>query len=296
MTLISSGHSPAPFIPRLTGDGSYTFFSEEFGECFHSDRGARQEAEAKFVGPTRLIQQASASRLRLLDVCYGLGYNSAAALTAIWQVNPEAEVELWGLESDPGVPQAAIAAKFLEAYPERVQQALSALATDFQFQAPGLAARILLGDARQTIQQLAQTGYQADAIFLDPFSPPHCPQLWTVEFLTWVSRCLAPTGRIATYSCAAAVRTALQAAGLHLGSTPPVGRRSPGTVASFSAEALPPLSPQELEHLQTRAAIPYRDPTLKDSAALILERRHREQQTSQLESSSAWKQRWATYD
>ncbi|BDI18427.1 hypothetical protein ANSO36C_42290 [Nostoc cf. commune SO-36] len=135
---------------------------------------------------------------------------------------------------------------------------------------------------------------------------------------------LAPDGLLATYSCAAAVRTALLSAGLVIGSTPPVGRRSPGTVAAkqtllprvdgaalanlpafggFSLEQLPssrddvfsttlPLSQVEKEHLLTRAAVPYRDPQLSDLTEVIVMRRQQEQQTSWLEPTSYWRKRW----
>ncbi|HEY9847594.1 MAG TPA: MnmC family methyltransferase, partial [Candidatus Caenarcaniphilales bacterium] len=166
------------------------------------------------------------------------------------------------------------------------------LAKNYQIKQDFLQAQLLVGDARQTIQQIHQRGFLADAVFLNPFSPPHCPQLWTIEFLKQIACCLRPTGRVATYSCAAAVRTALLSAGLHIGSTQPVGRRSPGTVASPSLIDLPPLSPQEQEHLATRAAIPYRDPELKDSMEAILHRRCVEQRACSLENTSRWKKRW----
>ena len=87
----------AQFIPQITKDGSYTFFSSEFNEAFHSHYGARQEAEKKFLEPSLLKDKAhwqnprNSGSLRLLDICYGLGYNSAAALEAIRQVrqNPQ---------------------------------------------------------------------------------------------------------------------------------------------------------------------------------------------------------------
>lgn len=279
------------FIPQLTEDGSFTFFSPEFGEAFHSRFGAKQEAEQKFVEPTQLRQKALQPSLRLLDICYGLGYNTAAALAAIWTVNPHCGVEWMGLEFDLMVPQAAIAHHLLNQWQSPIPQILSQLATNRQIQTPQLQAQLLVGDARITIEQVYQSGFQADAIFLDPFSPPNCPQLWTVEFLGLVAKCLKPDGTVATYSCSAAVRTALMAAGLKIGSTTPVGRRSPGTVASYNDD-LPPLSLQEQEHLQTRAAIPYRDFELCDRAEVILQRRQIEQQASSLEPSSHWKQRW----
>jgi len=277
--------------PQLTADGSYTFFSARFKEAFHSTFGARQEAVFKFVRPTRLLEKAIQPRLTLLDICYGLGYNTAAALEAIWAMNPNCQVQLLALELDAAVAIAALNQGFLD-YSPRVQAVVEALATARHLEAEGVEARLLLGDARRTIQQVYRQGIQADAIFLDPFSPPHCPQLWTVEFLGWLRRCLHPQGRLATYSCAAAVRTALLENEFLIGSTPPVGRRSPGTVASFLPLDLPPLSLQEQEHLHTRAAIPYRDPELSDSATVILERRQVEQQHSKLEATSQWKKRW----
>lgn len=281
------------FTPKLTADGSFTFFSTEFRQAFHSDFGARMEAELKFVAPLELRRKASGPKLRLLDVCYGLGYNTAAALAAIWQENPECRVELAGLEINPEVPLCAIAHCLLHRlWPTPVPQLLSILATDRQLQTDRIQANLIIGDARQTIQQLQQSGFLADAIFLDPFSPPACPQLWTIEFLASVASCLQPDGLLATYSCSPAVRTALMAAGLKIGSTLPAGRRSPGTLAGFSSQNLPELSQQEREHLQTKAAVPYRDPHLCDTAEIILQRRFDEQQASPLAPSSRWKKRW----
>ena len=54
-----------------------------------------------------------------------------------------------------------------------------------------------------------------------------------------------------------------------------------------------PLSRQsEQEHLQTRAAVPYRDPKLIDSPEAIIKRRELEQQASDLEPTSRWRKRW----
>lgn len=281
------------FTPKLTADGSFTFFSTEFGQAFHSDFGARMEAELKFVAPLQLRRKASGPGVRLLDVCYGLGYNTAAALAAIWEENPECRVELVGLEINPEVPLCAIAHCLLDRlWPTPVPQLLSILATDRQLQTDRIQANLIVGDARQTIQQLQQSGFLADAIFLDPFSPPACPQLWTIEFLASVAGCLQPDGLLATYSCSPAVRTALMAAGLKIGPTPPTGRRSPGTLAGFCSQNLPELSQQEREHLQTKAAVPYRDPHLCDTAEIILQRRFDEQQASPLVPSRRWKKRW----
>ncbi|YAI82337.1 MAG: tRNA (5-methylaminomethyl-2-thiouridine)(34)-methyltransferase MnmD [cyanobacterium endosymbiont of Rhopalodia sterrenbergii] len=281
------------FIPQLTDDGSYTFFSEEFGELFHSYSGAKLEAEQKFVDPCQLKGKAKHHKsLKIIDVCYGLGYNSAAALEGIWSTNEECHIELIALESNIDVLYQSGVYHLLKPWPSFIRNSLTQLAQNHKIQMSRLRADLLIGDARNTIQTLYQSGFKADAIFLDPFSPPKCPQLWTLEFIKLVSGCLHPEGRLGTYSSAAAVRTALLSAGLTVFPTKGVGRRSPGTVASFNCQDLCSLSLQEQEHLKTRAAIPYRDPSLQDSAIVINQRRRTEQVSSNLEPTSRWKKRW----
>ncbi|MBC6417410.1 MAG: hypothetical protein GDA44_00725 [Prochloron sp. SP5CPC1] len=280
-------------VVKLTGDGSFTFFSPEFQETFHSRSGAKQEAEEKFVLPCGLEQLAQQKNsLQILDICYGLGYNSAAALATIWKVNPHIQIQLIALELEPRVCQKARASQLLELWKPPIPQLLATLAVNQEVKKSHLQAKLFWGDGRVTIKQVIGLNFQADAIFLDPFSPPKCPQLWTVEFLSLVAICLKPTGILATYSCAAAVRVALQLAGLTVGASKSVGRRSPGTVANKTGADLPPLSLQEREHLQTRAAIPYRDPMLKDSREIILRRRQNSQLVSLLETTKVWKKRW----
>lgn len=275
-----------------TADGSATFYSADFGEWFHSRQGAYAEARSTYVQATNLVQRAqSQGALTILDVCYGLGYNTAAALEGVWAAQLDIPLRLVGLELDGAVPRAAIAQGLLKDWPPLVQNALTNLAEDHKIRTT-LTADLLIGDARQQIQPLVKSGFQADVVFLDPFSPPRCPQLWTVEFLNLVAQCLQPNGILVTYSAAAAVRAALQLVGLHIGSLAAPGRRWPSTLASHTDTHLPPLSQQELEHLQTRAAIPYRDPTLQDSAANIHQRRTQEQATSPLQSTGEWRRRW----
>jgi tRNA U34 5-methylaminomethyl-2-thiouridine-forming methyltransferase MnmC len=284
----------AILTPQLTADGSFTFFSDEFQEAFHSHFGAKREAEGKFVEPCLLKEKAETrSSLCLLDICYGLGYNTSAALDCIWQVNPQCQVELIALESDLNVPKTAIEQNLLQQWSSPIPELLARLVRERQVECDRLTASLFVGDARNTIRQAIATGFTADAVFLDPFSPPKCPQLWTVGFFRSVKELLKSDGRIATYSCAASIRAALLEVGLQIGASASVGRRSPGTIAAIDARDLPPLSQRELEHLQTRAAIPYRDPHSNDSAAIIEARRQQEQAASSLESSGAWKKRWS---
>ena len=281
------------FIPQATGDGSYTFYCEQFQEAFHSSFGAKQEAEVRYIKPCGIKELAfSKSTIHLLDVCYGLGYNSAAALEAIWSVNPKCQVELIALEISADVPRQAIAQNLLSQWKYPVSELLAQFSNKSLIEAEFFRAELLLGDARQTIPAVIKKDWQADAVFLDPFSPPKCPQLWTVEFLSLVASCLNPKGRLATYSCSAAVRSALLEIGLKISSITGEGRKSPGTLASHEYKNILTLPQKEREHLMTRAAVPYRDRDLRSLPKEIIERRQQEQQQSNLESTSKWRKRW----
>ena len=291
------------FTPVETADGSCTFYSEAYGEWFHSRDGACGEAEETYVKAVQLAQRVqtlpAGQSLKILDVCYGLGYNTAAALETIWAIKPECRVDIKALEIDIEVARSAITQDLTKHYSKPVQTALSAIAQNLHTQHNHTQVQLHLGDARQQIQPLVAQQWQADIIFLDPFSPPHCPQLWTTEFLSLVAQCLVPdSGALVTYSCAAAVRSALIESGLTIGSFPTTARRWPGTIARLLSkqndqpERLSPLSQQEEEHLQTKAAVPYRDPSLCSSPEEIKARREKEQQMSDLRPTGPWRSRW----
>ena len=280
------------FSPEVTGDGSATFYSKEFGEHFHCRHGAYTDAQRNYVDAANIPALAQAEQLAILDICYGLGYNTAAALDTIRQVNPDCRVTVRALEINGAVPRSAIANNLLQPWSPATQAILKTLATAQRYQSSTLDIQLILGDARQTLQPLAAQGWLADAILFDPFSPTRCPQLWTVEFLTLTAQCLAQSGILATYSCAAAVRSAMGLAGLQIGSFAGAGRHWPCTIATKEVRPLSPLSQQETEHLQTRAAVPYRDPTLSATAEDIKTAREQAQQQSILETTGSWRRRW----
>lgn len=312
----AAGGGPDGLRPQLGSDGSFSLFSERFGEGFHGPIGALQEARAKFVDPAQLERFRRGARLVVVDVGFGLGTNSAALLEAAQARG--LGLELWGLELDPTpLAQALAAAPFRRQWQPSTLTLLEDLRATGEGRVtapagPGCTARLLWGDARQQIATLLAGNRQGqcDLVLLDAFSPQRCPELWSLEFLGALARLLQPQGRLLTYCCAAAVRRSLQLAGLALASIqPPVpvraaapsGQRplpwSYGTVASPSpllpcTSPLQALSAMEIEHLATRAAEPYRDPSGQADAGEILAARQRAQASSAAASTSAWRRRW----
>ncbi len=79
-----------------------------------------------------------------------------------------------------------------------------------QFALPGMMVEVVIGDARDTLPRWQG---QADAWFLDGFSPAKNPELWSEDLLAEVARHTVAGGSFATYTAAGHVRRALQAAG-----------------------------------------------------------------------------------
>jgi tRNA U34 5-methylaminomethyl-2-thiouridine-forming methyltransferase MnmC len=289
---------------RATGDGSPSLWSEEFGEGFHSGDGAYTEAQQKFVRPAQLERFSAGQTVTVLDVGVGLAYNSAALLEAAGQRG--LRLRWWGLERDPRPLDLALrAASFRNLWQPQTLAVLEQLHAQEAWQTADSQGRWLLGDARQRIPALlAEAQGSVDLVLHDAFSPSRCPQLWTVEFLQQLAQLLGPEGRLLTYCAAAAVRRALQLAGLALANIASPGpsdqwpgQWSLGTVASPTPlptieAVLQPLSAMELEHLCTRAAEPYRDPSGSAAASVILSARQEQQRHSPAEGTSAWRRRW----
>ena len=63
-------------IEIKTQDGSYSLRSLVFHENFHSVTGALNETRSKFIAPSNL-KRFNGRSLNVLDICFGLGYNSA---------------------------------------------------------------------------------------------------------------------------------------------------------------------------------------------------------------------------
>lgn len=158
---------------------------------------------------------------RIAELGFGTGLNLLA--TVLSHPGP-GHLDYTSFEAFPMA--APDIARALAAFPELspIAPALVAQwasgATTLHF--PNLTARIILGDARQTLP--AWQG-RADAWYLDGFSPAKNPELWSPDLLAEVARHTAPGGTFATYTAAGHVRRALAEAGFTVTRAPGFGRK-----------------------------------------------------------------------
>lgn len=74
-------------LPYITNDGSIGLYSTKDNDIYHSATGASEEAYYKFVLPTNIEEMLSHyNEINVLDLCYGIGYNSKCFLNFILEI------------------------------------------------------------------------------------------------------------------------------------------------------------------------------------------------------------------
>ena len=285
-------------IKIITEDGSISFRSEKFNENFHSKAGAYYETKNKFINPSRLKRFQNKS-INVLDICFGIGYNSALLFENL--IIEFSTLNWYGLELDKRPLNYALSDKeFNNLWDPKVIEILKSLDSKGSYKNKNFDCDLIIGDARKEILNLPKE-VNFDLIFLDGFSPQKCPEIWSYEFLSKVKEQIKVEGSLITYTSSAAVRKSLKNLGFNLFNIIPTlskkNRWSNGTLATFNNKQNNPyitqLSEMEIEHLNTKASIPYRDPTGEMLSKEILEIRKKEQKFSKLLDTNLWRKKWA---
>lgn len=85
----------------FTADKSTGLYNNIVGDVYHSIYGALEEAEEKFIAPLDFINNYYCKpEIRVLDICYGIGYNTKAFLKKILQTNYKGNIKIDILEYD----------------------------------------------------------------------------------------------------------------------------------------------------------------------------------------------------
>lgn len=239
-----------PFA-KLSWIGGNVPVSRTYSESYYSIGGGLGETRHVFLAGNRLPERFR-SGFHIAEIGFGTGLNLLAAWKA-WVDSGQTGALLYtGFEAFPVEPddmkRAHAAWPELAEYAEQLirasQAGQSRILTD------SLKARILPGDARQTVQNW--TG-AADAWFLDGFSPARNPELWEPRLLQAVAARTRPGGTFATYSAAGRVRRSLKAAGFSVIRLPGYGRKRHmirgwlDPVARNAQASRPAVSPETLD-------------------------------------------------
>ncbi|MDR2830154.1 MAG: SAM-dependent methyltransferase [Methanobrevibacter sp.] len=271
-----------------TEDGSFTLNVEVTHNKYqrmHTVKGAISESFEKFVKPLEFK-----SNLNVLDICSGLGYNSAALIHDF--LNRSKNV--FDLESSLHVDMVEIspyilAVGLLIPSPIGSHNIVQRVIEDKLMEDGFLSLRLnetpipenvylnlFCEDVRLRVWKLPSDYY--DGIFLDPFSPDLCPELFTIDFFKHLKRIIKDDGILTTYTSSIPVKSGLIEAGFHIGVGPIFGRKIGGVVASLSLSKIKnELSPDNERLIAlSDLGVPFRDFNLNLTSDEILNGRKNE--------------------
>jgi tRNA U34 5-methylaminomethyl-2-thiouridine-forming methyltransferase MnmC len=189
----------------LCEDGTHTLFSKEFDEPYHSTKdGALHESLEKHVKPALSFSKEK-KELTILDICFGLGYNTFATLYHVKKNNLLVKLHILSPEFDEGLVRSL---KDFDYPPEfdTLKPVIEAVSNNLCYEDAQFKIEVLVGDARESIPQIKE---KIDVVYQDAFSPAHNPLLWTQEHFRNVRAVCSDDALLTTYSTAAAVRLGL---------------------------------------------------------------------------------------
>jgi len=338
---------------QITDDGSVGLYDYKTNDIYHSITGAYKEAYDKFIKSSGFeLYAAQNNCVSILDICYGIGYNSKTAADCALKINNNIHIKIDALENNS---YAASISPLIKdninnlVLKEELIKCLSSQIPDFykniediwsnpnEFRnlyidasvcplidfilsnhtkyhhdelydllhniyyqnisnsmencikrnnSPNINFKIILGDARQTIDECNSL---YDFVFLDAFTPSKQPVLWTYQFLSKVKSKMKQNSVLATYSNSAPVRKSLIDLGFNITKTV-IDNKPFGTIATLTENKHgTPLDKYELGLLETKSGILYYDnETLTLSSAEILFNRNVQMKNSNLMSSTKY--------
>lgn len=221
----------------VTEDGSFTLFSEAFGEACHSTTGAKTETILHYLEGCKILDKTEHhSPLTILEVGFGLG---VGFLTTLEKIPAGKKWHFISMELDKNLLDW-----FKDNHPELNLQwnenLLSASGEDFKL-------TIIQGDARIKVPEyLATHPTIFHAIYQDAFSPKRNPVLWTKEWFTLLKAHSHPDVILSTYSASASIRKSLHETGWGVQKGEKFGPKRTSTRAVLNR----PTDPEILAHLE----------------------------------------------
>ena len=196
----------------ITQDGTKTAYSKDFDECYHSTKdGAVNESLTKHIKPAFLYSKEK-NELNILDICFGLGYNTLLTLYYRDKYFPDKKINIYSPEFDAKLVKNLPGFE----YPKMLKEylpVLKELSLHQKFSNKNTYIELFLGDAREYITKFENF---FDIVYQDPFSPKTNRFLWSYEYFKDIKTAIKQDGIITTYSTALKTRLALYSNGFNI--------------------------------------------------------------------------------
>jgi len=141
-------------VEVLSEDGSYTAYSKEYDEHYHSTKdGALNESLYKHVYPAFKIKK-DAKELNILDICFGLGFNTLATIFYYKQNHLTSKINIYSPELDADLINSLKDFTFPNEFQD-YKHIIFSLVDDGVYTDDSLHVELFLGDAREYIKKFS---------------------------------------------------------------------------------------------------------------------------------------------
>ena len=223
----------------------------EFGDIYFSTDGGLDETREVFLDGCGLPENwRNTPCFTIAELGFGSGLN----FLATWQLwaktaQPHQRLHFVSIEKFPfdfnQIKRALSAWPELAAYSELLIRAWPGRVKGLHRLNFGAVTLTLVHeDVETALGQL--DNLKADAWFLDGFSPSGNPAMWSETVMQAIAKACAPGARLASFSVAGSVRTALKNADFEVRKMPGFGRKRHRLEATFTGTSKPAL--RQIDH------------------------------------------------
>ena len=195
----------------ITNDGSNTLYSKEFDQNYHSQKeGALNESLSKHIIPS-LTYHKDKKELNILDICFGLGYNTLATLYYIKKNKLDIKVNIFSPEFDKELLLSLKDFNYPAEFKE-FENIIKTISQELYYKDENTTIEIFNGDAREYLKSLDNTTKETkgfDIVYQDAFSSDVNRLLWTQEYFGQIKSLLNDDAIITTYSIATPIRLSI---------------------------------------------------------------------------------------
>ena len=195
-----------------TQDGSNTAYSTLFNEHYHSTKdGALGESLHKHVIPA-LLHVKDQKSISILDICFGLGFNTLSTLYYLHVNNIQKQVRIVSPEFDADLVSGLADFEYPDIFAP-YRSIIQAISSQGEYRDESLHVTVIIDDARAYLRRCDE---RFDIVYHDAFSPAVNPMLWTQEYFAHIARVIKDEGILTTYSTALRTRLALHVNGFNI--------------------------------------------------------------------------------